>query len=126
MGRPIHPKYFKETVDNNGEVIDDTRFSVIAKIGINRVTKDGVIIRQRGNTSFMVEDKKGNRGVCKLVNKRKPEDDEMVLVGYVNGTDETVNIRKLSDRTMLDFDNNRYKWELQNDSSKNSLILYKI
>lgn len=126
MGRPINPKYFKETVNNNGEIIDNTRFSVIAKIGIHRTTKDGIIIRQRGNTFFMVEDKKGNRGVCKLVNKHKPADDEMILVGYVNGTDETVNIRKLSDRTMFDFDNNRYKWELQNDSTANTLVLFKI
>lgn len=126
MGRPIHPKYFGETYNNVGEIIDDTRLSAIVKVGINDIAQNGKFIKQRTNTTFIVEDELGNRGECELVDKLLPEDDEMVLVGVVNGEDTIVNIRKLADRTMYDFDNNRYKWELQNDSSENTLVLFKV
>jgi len=54
------------------------------------------------------------------------DEDEMVLKGYVSGSGDGVNIRKMHNRTAIDFDNNRYTWEIQDDSTANVLVLTAI
>lgn len=121
MGRPIQSKYFGESITN-----EDMKFIVSAKIGINKVDTECFIVKQRGTFKFVVQDNAGNKGTCSLVNKKVPDDDEMVLSGIVYDDNCVVNIRKLHNKTMFDYENNRYTWEIQNDSAENELVLFKI
>lgn len=125
MGRPINKRY----LGAGTAAVDDGQFNAIVKVGTNAVSTEGVILRQRTETSFIVNDAadgSGNQGLCQLVDKDVPEDDEMVIRGFVDATGEFVNIRKLHNRTVLDYDNNRYDWEIQDDSTVNTLVLYQV
>lgn len=125
MGRPINKRYLGAGTAETG----DEQFNAIVKVGTNLVSTEGVILRQRSETTFIVNDAadgSGNRGLCQLVDKDVPEDDEMVIRGFVDATSEFVNIRKLHNRTVIDFDNNRYDWEIQDDSTVNTLVLFQI
>lgn len=132
MGRPLNKRYFGATEDNTSSPPDLTgegRLTVIVKVGSNSVSELGVILSQRSETKFKVDDDPstgGNTGVCTLVNKDVPAANEMVLKGYVSGSGDGVNIRKVQNRTMIDFDNNRYTWEIQDDSTSNVLVLTAI
>jgi len=120
MGRPINKRYLGANVDG----VEDGNFSVIVKIGTNAVTEKGYIVSQRSETMFVVNDGI-NQGSCRLVDKSAPADDEMVIQGS-NQAGQTVNIRKLQNRTVIDFDNNVYKWEISDDSTANVLVLTQI
>jgi hypothetical protein len=128
MGRPLNKRYFGTTA-SGGDQSNEENLSVIVKVGSNAVSEEGIILSQRSETKFRVDDSPagtGNEGVCTLVNKDVPSDNEMVLKGYVGGTGDGVNIRKVHNRTMFDFDNNRYTWEIQDDSTTNVLVLTAI
>jgi hypothetical protein len=108
------------------------------------VSETGILLSQRTETKFKVNDTadgtavnadgtqrdgtngSGNVGFCTLVDKDVPGDNEMVLKGYISGTGDGVNIRKLHNRTMIDFNNNRYTWEVQDDSTQTLLVLTAI
>lgn len=125
MGRPINKRYLGNVVDGS----PDGNFTAIVKVGTNAVSETGIIISQRAETLFVVNDAAdgtGNQGSCRLVDKAVPGDDEMVIQGYVAGSGDPVNIRKLHNRTVIDFDNNRYDWEIQDDSTANILVLTPI
>lgn len=155
MGRPLNKKYFYRTeISGDDTVTDDPRFAplndtefnitAIVKVGTNSVSETGVLLSQRTETKFKVNDTAdgtavnadgtqrngangtGNVGFCKLVNKDVPGDNEMVIKGYVTGSGDGVNIRKLHNRTVIDFENNRYTWEVQDDSTSNILVLTAI
>jgi hypothetical protein len=119
MGRPINKRYLGEPG------IETDNFTAIVKIGTNTVVATGYIVSQRSETLFVVNDGT-NQGSCRLVDKSTPADDEMVIQGIVTVTGETVNIRKLQNRTVIDFNNNVYEWEIQDDSSAYVLALVKI
>ena len=129
MGRPLNSRYFGPTVDDSGDMVSEENISVIAKIGTNPVSYEAVIIKQSSESDYVVNDSpdgEGNQGTCKLVDKTIPEDDEMVIVGNVYDTGDSVNIRKINNRTLIDFENNRYTWEIDDDSSVNILVLHQI
>lgn len=137
MGRPINKRYLGATEDGDGDLTGEERLTAIVKVGTNSVSETGIILRQRAETRFKVADAAdggGNEGVCELVDKAVPSDNEMVLKGYLPGSGsdnqpgsgDGVNIRKLHNRTMIDFDNNRYTWEIQDDSTANVLVLTAI
>jgi len=132
MGRPLNKRYFGATEGGSGDLSSEGTLTAIVKVGTNAVSELGVILSQRSETKFKVSDdaqgdiEGANVGVCVLVDKDVPADNEMVLKGYVAGTGDGVNIRKLQNRTMLDFDNNRYTWEIQDDSTSNILVLTAI
>jgi len=124
MGRPINKQYLGTTND-----ADDGTIPATVKIGTNDVTLTGIILSQRSETKFRVNDLAGgdgNSGSCVLVDKDIPSDNEMVVKGYIGGNGDGVNIRKFHNRTMIDFDNNRYTWEVQDDSTSNILVLTAI
>jgi len=128
MGRPINSRFLGITSDGS-DLTGEERLTAIVKVGTNSVSETGIILRQRAETRFKVDDAAnggGNEGVCELVDKAVPGDNEMVLKGYVNGSGDGVNIRKVHNRTMIDFDNNRYTWEIQDDSTANLLVLTAI
>jgi hypothetical protein len=132
MGRPLNKRYFGATEDGDGDLSSEGTLSVIVKVGSNSVSELGVILSQRSETKFKVSDdaqgdiEGANTGVCTLVDKDVPAADEMVLKGYVAGSGDGVNIRKVQNRTMIDFNNNRYTWAIQDDSTANILVLTAI
>ena len=128
MGRPLNKRYFGTVIDEVGAEASEN-LTVIVKVTGETVSETGIILSQRSETKFKVDDAAdgtGNEGICVLVDKDVPADGEMVLKGYVAGTGDGVNIRKVQNRTMLDFDNNRYTWEIQDDSTANILVLTAI
>lgn len=125
MGRPVNKRFFGATSDGSA-LTGEGNFSVNVKVGANAVSAVGTIVRQRSSTKFLVSDAAtgaGNRGVCKLVDKDVPADNEMVLRGYVGGAGDGVNISKIYNRTCRDFAGNRYTWEIQDDSTTNIMVL---
>ena len=132
MGRPLNKRYFGASA--NDLVGDDKAaegvLTVSVKVGTNTASALGIILSQRSETKFKVDDAAdgtGNEGVCTLVDKATGSlgDDEMSLQGFVDG-ESAVYIRKVQNRTMIDFDDNRYTWEIQDDSTANILVLTAI
>ena len=134
MGRPLNKRYFGATSSNiasspPGDLSNEEKLTAIVKVGANSVSETGIILSQRSETKFKVDDAadgSGNEGVCTLVDKDVPGNDEMVLKGYIAGDGDGVNIRKVQNRTMFDFNNNRYTWAIEDDSTSNVLVLTAI
>ena len=145
MGRPVNKRYF-------GLLDDGTNFTVNVQVGSESESEEGYILRQRSTNKFLVNDKKdgtnssvaeatadaaansgstteGNVAVCTLVDKASGAlgANEMSLQGTVaGGGGNQVRIKKLYNRTCRDFDNNRYTWEIQDDSTESIMILTAI
>jgi hypothetical protein len=134
MGRPLNKRYFGATSSNiasspPGDLSNEGRLTAIVKVTGESVSETGIILSQRSETKFKVNDaadNSGNDGICTLVDKDVPADGEMVLKGYVGGAGDGVNIRKVQNRTMIDFDNNHYTWSISDDSTTNVLVLTAI
>ena len=130
MGRPLNKKYFGSTQVSPGgaDRTNEERLTVSVKVGANSATALGIILNQRSETKFTVSDDPdgvgGNEGVCTLVNKATGSlgNNEMSLQGFVVGGN-AVYIRKVQNRTMIDFDDNRYTWAIEDDSTANILVL---
>jgi hypothetical protein len=143
MGRPLNKRWFGRLAD-----ADDSRFApkndtffnitISAKVGTNDESSAAYILRQRSTTKFLVNDLKtgtntdlgdstaqGSVGICKLVDKAAGTlaANEMIIEGFVAGAGEAVRVKKLYNRTCRDFDNNRYTWEIQDDSTVTILVL---
>ena len=94
-------------------------------------TPDVYIVKQKGARRFKVahlED--GDTYVCKLVDKSYNDSSaivagEMVIVGYKTDG-QMVRLRKLNNRTCSDFNGNRYKWSLSDDSTTSVISLTAI
>jgi hypothetical protein len=128
MGRPINSRYLGPTAVGGGDLTGEAKFSPTVKVGTNAVSETGIIVSQRSETVFVVNDAadgSGNQGSCELVNSGTPGDNEMVITGFVEGG-SAVYIRKLQNRTVIDFENNVYAWEIQDDSTANVLVLTQI
>jgi hypothetical protein len=137
MGRPLNKRYFGATSTNiasspPGDLTGEARLTVSVNLPGEPESALGVIVSQRSETKFKVNDAadlSGNEGICTLVNKATEDlsNNEMSLQGFVDGkTGDGVYIRKVQNRTMIDFDNNRYTWEIQDDSTSNVLVLTAI
>lgn len=146
MGRPINKKFFGWLAD-----ADDTRFApastetffnitVNAKVGSNAVSVQSYILKQRSSNKFLVNDSKtgaktlstgtgtGNVGVCTLVNALPAAlgANEMSIQGTISPGGRQVTIKKLYNRTCRDFNNVRYTWAIQDDSTVTVLRLTAI
>ena len=145
MGRPVNKRYF-------GLLADGTNITVNVQVGSNAESEEGYILSQRSVNKFLINDKKdgtngsvaaavadaaanggsttqGNVSVCTLVDKAAGSlaADEMSIQGTLAGTDGTqVRVAKLYNRTCRDFNNVRYKWEVQNDSTESIMLLTAI
>jgi len=138
MGRPVNKRYF-------GLLADGTNFTVNVQVGANAESEEGYIVRQRSESKFIVNDKKtgtnknigdteagnsqGNVGLVTLVDKAAGSLDanEMSLQGTLAGSDgNQVRIKKLYNITCRDFNNNRYTWEIQDDSTESIMVLTAI
>jgi hypothetical protein len=93
-------------------------------------TPDVYIVKQKGARRFKVQHlEDGDTKVCKLVDKSYNDSSailagEMVIIGYLNG--QAVRLRKLNNRTCADFNGNRYKWSLSDDSTTSVITLTAI
>ena len=135
MGRPVNKKYF-------GLLADGTNFTVNVQVGSNSESEEGYIVRQRSVNKFIVNDKKtgtntnigdsgvqGNVGLVTLVDKAAGSlgANEMSLQGTLRGGGgDQVRIKKLYNRTCRDFNNNRYTWVIQDDSTESIMLLTAI
>ena len=129
MGRPLNKRHFGATEGSVGT--EGNNLTVMCKIAANSTVANGVILSQRSATKFNCHDDpdgtSGNTGVCTLVDKAIGAlgANEMILQGFVAGGNG-VNIRKVQNRTMIDFNNNRYTWTVTDDSTANVLVLTAI
>jgi len=129
MGRPLNKRYFGATEGAVGT--EGNNLTVMCKIGANSAVGNGVILSQRSETKFNCHDDpdgtSGNSGVCTLVDKAIGAlgADEMILQGFTSGG-TGVNIRKVMNRTMVDFNDNHYTWSVTDDSTANVLVLTAI
>jgi hypothetical protein len=130
MGRPLNKRFF-------GLLADGTNITVNCQVGSNAESAVGQILRQRSPKRFLVNDTKdgtnklagdtgaqGNVGVCQLVDKADGALDanEMSIVGYTaNGTG--IRLAKLFNRIVVDFNGNRYKWSVVDDSTTSVISL---
>jgi hypothetical protein len=145
MGRPINKRYFGRLAD-----ADDARFAPLndtfynltinVQVASNAETETGYILRQRTANKFLVNDLKngtkvtpagsgtGNVGICTLVDKAAGSlaANEMSITGLVAGAGTPIRIKKFYNRTCRDFNNNRYKWTISDDSTATQLILTAI
>lgn len=134
MGRPVNKRNF-------GLLDDGTNFTVNVQVANNSESEQGYILRQRSVNKFLVNDLKtgtkttvggsgtGNVGICTLVDKASGSlgANEMSIQGTLDdGTGSQVRIKKLYNRTCRDFNNNRYTYVIQNDSTASIMVLTAI
>ena len=129
MGRPLNKRFFGTTA-SGGDESNEQNLNVSVKVGANTATDLGIVLSQRSETSFKVNDNPagtGNSGICALVNKSTPAlaANEMSLQGYVAGQG-AVYIRKVMNRRMIDFNDNSYTWSIDDDSTSNILVLVAV
>lgn len=129
MGRPVNKKHFGATEGSAGT--EGNNFTVNVKIGSNSAVQNGIILSQRSTNKFNVHDDpdgtSGNTGICTLVAKAHSAlaADEMSISGQVVGGGG-VWVTKIFNRTCVDSNNNRYKWEMVDDSTVNYMSLTAI
>lgn len=98
---------------------------VSVKIESAKACHNGNVLAQISNSEFKVEDKEGNVGICKLVEKQtnELEDNEMSLSALVLDSGVWVVIKEIVDNVMTDFKDRYYNWEVDDDSSQRIVLL---
>jgi hypothetical protein len=126
MGRPINKRWFGATGTGSGTGLSTgNTLPIRANIGSGEF--EGYILKQRATRKFKVSNDNGTQtGTVLLVNKLTGLlEGEGSLVGIVIGTGPLA-IRKLTRHIAVDFNNNRYSWTLQDDSTETLIILTAI
>jgi hypothetical protein len=122
MGRPLRKDV--NGVDVINTYVDDTGIRV--DFYDSALRTDGIIIKQRGARTFVVAQvgTPNTRAVAVLKNGAPSAAGEMRLFGWLGGNGGTsVNIAKITKRVATDFNNVRYTWFLENDSSNDYIVL---
>jgi hypothetical protein len=141
MGRPLHK-------DVNGVKV--TRSAAEAQVGIRvegyfggALGTDYQLVKQRGKKTFVVlkasvdalTDSESIPGTITgtnlktgvLVSDEPNANGEIRIQGYLSSNSgQAVSLAKLTKRVATDFSGNRYKWELENDSSNDYIVLTAI
>ena len=119
MNRPIN--IFFDLLKNLKDLV------VSVKIGSAKATPDGAVLAQLSDNTFKVEDKNGNIGVCKLVAKHVQDlrDNEMSIWALCLKTFNFKFIKEIVNNVMIDFNNVKYFWEIDNDSTQSITLLSK-
>lgn len=126
MGRPIKKEFFGvSTGSQNAGILLNAFIPAAGQSGYISGTGgssaiESYIVRQVGSSKYVVSNAQGV-GRIVLVNDSTPAQGEGYLVGYNNFT--PVAIKKLTARIAVDFDNNRYTWVLENDSTADVIRL---
>ena len=137
MGRPVNKKHFgtqagtESTYPNipvEAAFIGEPKLADSASGVI-----DVFIVKQKSARRYLVQHKSsGAQAVCRLANKDGSDSSvvttgEMVVRGYIDGNaSNAVNIRSFTNRLATDFNSNRYKWSVTDDSSSNFIVLTAI
>lgn len=118
MGRPINKRFFGATgVDAQPTI--PIRFFSTSLI-------EGKILSQRGTNKFNCSnDGDTVTEICRLVEATPAVDGECQLIGLTDGGNP-VAIRKMFNRTAIDFNSNRYTWTVEDDSTESLLRLVAI
>jgi hypothetical protein len=125
MGRPLSKDVFG--TDVRGDFQGASAGIVVEFHNGAGVQTDGVIIKQRGAKTFVVA-RRGNplvRFTCVLVSGT-PAAGQMRIVGYTAPVEVDANavaIRKITKRVATGFNDVKYTWFLDNDSSADRIIL---
>lgn len=103
--------------------------------GDDEPNADLYIVAQKGPNRFKVKTNDGI-GVCKLVDddgSTTLDEGQMVISGYIDpfvagdsanyGSGTRINLKKINGSKAYDFSGNQYRWYVENDSSRNVLIL---
>jgi len=119
MGRPINKRYFGATGDN-------TQPTIPVRYHNSSASVEGYIVSQRGTNKFTVTTDGNTTYVCRLVNEIAPNAaGEMSLVGIGVGGDPII-LKKMFNRTAVDWNGNRYTWTVEDDSTESLLRLTAI
>lgn len=121
MGRPVNDRYLGATGDNAQPTVPVVFQSGGAVI-------EGYIVSQRGTNKFNCSNDAGNvTEVCRLTSDGSTPNanGECQIRGIATGGNN-VSIKKLFNRTAVDYDNNRYTWAVEDDSTESLLRLTAI
>jgi hypothetical protein len=120
MGRPINKRYFGATGGADANI--PIRFHDGSNADV-----EGYILSQRGTNKFNCSNDAGSAtAICRLVNKLEGlAAGECSLVGITDGGDAVV-LKKMFNRTAVDWNSNRYTWEAQDDSTESLIRLTAI
>lgn len=117
MGRPINKRFFGATGGASPNL------PVRYHNGTSSV--EGYIVNQKGTNKFTVTTNGTATFVCRLVEEANPNAAaEMSLVGLT--TDGPVILKKMFNRTAVDWNGNRYTWTLEDDSTQSLIRLTAI
>lgn len=146
MGRPLRKDVFGTSVIgsfNTASQKDPTGSGIKVEFYDGTAFRsDGIIIKQRGARTFVVAQDSNfqanvnlnstpNKFTCVLVDATPAAIGQMRLFGYVSPTtggspsDSTsiVNIRKITKRVATGFNDVKYNWYLDNDSTADYIVL---
>ena len=128
MGRPLNKRFLGDPATPDQRVIGtetENNFRVECNTG-NGAVDTGYIVAQKGTNKFKVTDGTTVKD-CRLVNKATAAlaVGEMVMFGS-NGTGNRIPLKKVTGHKAVDFNNNQYTWEIQDDSSESIVILTAI
>ena len=121
MGRPVNKRNF-------GATGVDATPTIPIRFHDGSSLIEGKILSQRGTNKFNCWNDAGSvTRVCTLTSDGSAPnaDKEALLVGIGTGGN-AINVRKMFNRTCLDYDNNRYTWTAEDDSTESLLRLTAI
>jgi hypothetical protein len=123
MGRPL--KRDVNGVEVFGTYVGDAGIRCEAYIGGSNQS-DVYIARQRGSKTYLVHDVSASTEVkARLVAGTPAAVGEMRITGYIDGADTPIYLRKLTKKSAIDFNDNKYHWVLTNyqDSTADQIKL---
>ena len=123
MGRPIKKVSFGTAAGSDAGILVSAMKTDTARTSY--------IVKQVGSNKYYVYNATDGQFKVKLDDGTTFAADTAetaVMIGYTDQGDDSsrVAIRKLFQKTAVDFSGNRYKWELQNDSSADVIVLTAI
>ena len=134
MGRPINKRFFGALTGSNNNNIPVEAAFIDGEATISTPAAEIFIVKQKSSRRFLVESADtGSQAVCRLVDKAGAGDDstafgltegEMVIVGYYQGVGKT--IQKMTNKLAVDFNDQRYKWTVEDDSTTTQLQLTEL
>lgn len=135
MGRPINKRYFGALTGSNNNNIPVEGAFIDGVATFSAPGAEIFIVKQKSARRFLVQSAtSGDQAVCRLVDKAGAGDDstafgltagEMVIIGLLEtgGNQGPITIRSLTNKVATDFNSNRYKWSIEDDSTTTQLIL---
>lgn len=131
MGRPVNKRYFGSLNNTDGGTMPngDASYNIRVEAYVDgAAVDDAYILAQKGTNKFRVANKAGTEfATCRLKNKAATAltAGEMVIFGS-DGSGNRITIKKLFNRTAVDWNGNRYTWVIEEDSTETIMMLTAI